>query len=176
MSDDRLRYLAACWRVSNLGPGGAQDGESCVRTAGRAGGTRTCGGAGSRLSPGLSPQGVVWSRPGAHAGAAGTSDEQGVRLRCVPSLGSGAGPSFQGRRGKETFWILVLVDEEHPRRAAAPPAFWGVGVGSDGKRGFLDSGECRAYEPSSRTGRPVWLGAADPPALGCDATSANPLE
>src|SRR6267378_5973088 len=64
MSSDRLRYSAACWRVTSLGPGGAQDGESCVRAAGRVGGTRTCVRAGSRLSPGLSPLGFVRGRPG----------------------------------------------------------------------------------------------------------------
>jgi hypothetical protein len=64
MSSDRLRYSAACWRVTSLGPGGAQDGESCVRAAGRVGGTRTCVRAGSRLSPELSPLGFVRGRPG----------------------------------------------------------------------------------------------------------------
>jgi hypothetical protein len=64
MSSDRFRYSAACWRVSSLGPGGAQDGESCVRAAGRAGGTRTCVRWGSQLSPGLSPLGFARGRPG----------------------------------------------------------------------------------------------------------------
>jgi hypothetical protein len=64
MSDDRFRYSAACWRVSNLDPGGAQDGESCVHAAGRAGFTRACVCWGSRLSPGLSPPGFGRGRPG----------------------------------------------------------------------------------------------------------------
>src|SRR6266478_4378044 len=64
MSSDRFRYAAACWRVTSRGPGGAQDGESCGRAVGRAGGTRTCVRAGSWLSPGLSPRGFVRRRPG----------------------------------------------------------------------------------------------------------------
>ena len=66
------------------------------------------------------------------------------------------------RERQETFWILVLVDEEDPRRAAAPSFFEGRGGGRPGTR-IIDPGNVGAYEPSRGTGRPAWPEAADPP-------------
>ena len=63
-----------------------------------------------------------------------------------PGVGSGAGPSLQSatREGRETSWILVLVDEELPTRAAVPRIFGGRGGVRAGKRG-IDARNVEAF-------------------------------